>query len=73
MQVKVKVVWYSCLLKNFPQFVVIHAVKQDECNRILGVNTHLGILYRELIQRLATDLAYTVLLFFAIGKALFQN
>ena len=23
----VKVVWYSCLLKNFPQFVVIHTVK----------------------------------------------
>ena len=22
-----KVVWYSCLLKNFPQFVVIHTVK----------------------------------------------
>jgi len=21
------VVWYSCLLKNFPQFVVIHTVK----------------------------------------------
>ena len=20
-------VWYSCLLKNFPQFIVIHAVK----------------------------------------------
>ena len=23
----VKVVWYSCLLKNFPQFVVIHIIK----------------------------------------------
>ena len=22
-----KVVWYSCLFKNFPQFVVIHTVK----------------------------------------------
>ena len=22
-----KVVWYSCLLKNFPQFVVIHTVE----------------------------------------------
>ena len=66
-------VWYSHLLKNFPQFVVIHAVKQDEYNRILGVNTHLRILYREVIQRLATDLAYTILLFFAIGKSLFQN
>ena len=22
-----KVIWYSCLLKNFPQFVVIHTVK----------------------------------------------
>jgi len=22
-----KVVWYSCLSKNFPQFVVIHTVK----------------------------------------------
>ena len=22
-----KLVWYSCLLKNFPQFVVIHTVK----------------------------------------------
>ena len=22
-----QVVWYSCLLKNFPQFVVIHTVK----------------------------------------------
>ena len=22
-----KAVWYSCLLKNFPQFVVIHTVK----------------------------------------------
>ena len=23
----VKVVWYSCLLKNFSQFVVIHIIK----------------------------------------------
>ena len=22
-----KVVWYSCLFKNFPQFIVIHTVK----------------------------------------------
>ena len=22
-----EVVWYSCLLKNFPQFIVIHTVK----------------------------------------------
>ena len=22
-----QVVWYACLLKNFPQFVVIHTVK----------------------------------------------
>ena len=26
-QVAGKVVWYSYLLKNFPQFVVIHTVK----------------------------------------------
>ena len=24
---QVKVVWYSCLFKNFPEFVVIHTVK----------------------------------------------
>ena len=27
-QVTVRVVWYSCFLKNFPQFVVIHTVKR---------------------------------------------
>ena len=41
-----KVVWYSHLLKNFPQFVVIHTIKgfsvvneaeRSECQRLRGV------------------------------------
>ena len=36
-----EVVWYSCLFKNFPQFVVIHTVKGFVFNRRLWLLTKL--------------------------------
>ena len=38
-----KVVWYSCLLKNFPQFVVIHTVKGFGVLSKAKVNDFLGL------------------------------
>ena len=36
-----KVVWYSCLLKNFPQFLVIHTVKGISVVNEVEVNVFL--------------------------------
>ena len=39
-----KVVWYSCLFKNFPQFVVIHTVKGFSIVNEAEVDVFSGIL-----------------------------
>ena len=36
-----KVVWYSCLLKNFPQFLVIHTVKGISVVNEVDINVFL--------------------------------
>ena len=40
-----KVVWYSHLLKNFPQFVVIHRVKGSGVVNKAGVDVFLELSY----------------------------
>ena len=51
-QEAVKVVWYSHLLKNFPQFVVIHTVKGFGVVNKAEVDVFLEFSYFFMIQRM---------------------
>ena len=45
-------VWYFCLLKNFPQFVVIHTVKGFGVVNKAEVDAFLELAYFSMIQRM---------------------
>ena len=60
------VVWYSNLLKNFPQFVVIHRVKRFGIVNEAEVDVFLGL---SCVFNVSTDVGYLISGSFAFSKS----